>query len=306
MELQDGVNSYTGTRDTYTYDVNPTTVHGAEPTIVQDKNVGDERRSLLQFDLSAIPPGATIVSAELQFYVDTEGQGFNMHRMIVPWDESATTFASIGSRHFAADNVDAESAVNSNWPGVDAYVGSITVSVPPATIKSWIDGTMVNNGWLMIATHADDGQQLRSSEHATVTDRPKLTVMYSSAPNTAPDAPTLNAPTDASTGISTSPTLDVGVSDADSDPLTVTYYGRPFAAGVFTQFGQNTGVASGTNTTTSWVNLGAGQTFEWYVTVSDGINTTTGPTWTFHTVQSARSGICRVGRYRILLDNRRH
>ena len=47
------------------------------------------------------------------------------------------------------------------------------------------------------------------------------------------------------------------------------------------------GVASGTNDTASWSNLGAGQTFQWYVTVSDGTLTTTGPTWTFHTVASA-------------------
>ncbi|MBK7513900.1 MAG: fibronectin type III domain-containing protein [Chloracidobacterium sp.] len=56
LQLQDGLNGYTGTRDTYIYDVGPTTVRGAEVTFVQDKNVGDERRSLLQFDLSAIPP----------------------------------------------------------------------------------------------------------------------------------------------------------------------------------------------------------------------------------------------------------
>ena len=139
--------------------------------------MGDERRSLLQFDLSAIPPSATIVSAELRFYVNTDGQGFNMHRMKVPWDEATTTFASIGSRHFAADNVDAESSVNSNWPGDAGNTGSYVISVPPTTIKSWIDGSMVNNGWLMIATHPDVGQQLRSREYSTVTDRPKLTVL---------------------------------------------------------------------------------------------------------------------------------
>ena len=51
------------------------------------------------------------------------------------------------------------------------------------------------------------------------------------AGNTAPNAPTLNSPTNAATGIGTSPTLDVGVSDPDGGTLTVTYYGRPFASG---------------------------------------------------------------------------
>ncbi len=44
---------------------------------------------------------------------------------------------------------------------------------------------------------------------------------------------------------------------------------------------------SGTNDTAAWAGLGAGQTFQWYATVSDGTLTTTGPTWTFHTVASA-------------------
>ena len=105
--------------------------------------------------------------------------------------------------------------------------------------------------------------------------------------NQAPNAPTVNAPPNGATGIGTSPTLDVGVSDPNSDPLTVTFFGRPYASGVFTQIAQNTGVASGSNTTTSWASLGAGQEFEWYVTVSDGIATTTGPTWIFHTTPSA-------------------
>ena len=70
--------------------------------------------------------------------------------------------------------------------------------------------------------------------------------------NAAPNAPTLNAPANAATGISTSPTLDVGVSDPDSDPLTVTYFGRPLASGNFVQIAQHTNVASGTSDTISW------------------------------------------------------
>ena len=102
-----------------------------------------------------------------------------------------------------------------------------------------------------------------------------------------PNAPTLNSPADGATGVGTSPTLSVGVSDPDANPLTVTFFGRPFASGNFTQIAQNTGVASGTNTTTSWANIGAGQKFEWYATVSDGTATSTGPTWTFNTAAGA-------------------
>ena len=69
--------------------------------------------------------------------------------------------------------------------------------------------------------------------------------------------------------------------------MTVTFFGRPFASGNFAQIAQNTGVATGTNSTTVWGPLGAGHKFEWYATVSDGMATTTGPTWTFNTAAGA-------------------
>ncbi|HYM53160.1 MAG TPA: LamG-like jellyroll fold domain-containing protein, partial [Candidatus Dormibacteraeota bacterium] len=105
----------------------------------------------------------------------------------------------------------------------------------------------------------------------------------------SPDAPTVNAPADDATGIDLSPTLDVNVSDPNGDPLTVTFFGRPLASGNFTQIGQSLNVPSGTNTTAAWAGLGAGQEYEWFVTVDDetGTPVTTGPTWQFHTVASA-------------------
>jgi len=114
--------------------------------------------------------------------------------------------------------------------------------------------------------------------------------------NQAPNSPTVNAPAHTSTGIDVSPTLDVNVSDPNiSDLLTVTFFGRPYASGIFTQIAQKTGIASGTSVTTPWANLGAGQTFEWYVTVNDGTATTTGSTWTFHTDPGADPIFVGVG-----------
>ncbi len=224
VSFQDGVNSYTGTRDTYTNSIDQTIVRGSEITFIQDVDPPiDERRSLLLFDLTSIPTGVTIQSAELQFFVNTEGQGFNMYRMLVPWDEATLTYASIGNRHFAANNIDAQSSVNANWPGVDGYTGLITVSIPASTIQDWINGTLPNNGWLMIATHADDGQQLRSRETTTPAERPKLTVIYSTSP---PNQPTSPSPANNGIAPTTSPDICATVSDPNSGNLTVRFYGR--------------------------------------------------------------------------------
>ena len=234
VTFQDGVSGYTGTRDTYIYHVSPATARGAENLIIQDKNPAnsppDERTSLLLFDLSSIPAGVTIVSAQLDFYVDSEGQGFHMFRMNVPWNEATASFTSIGDKHFMPDGIDAEIYASDSWPGVDGYVGPITVPVQASTISDWVNGVTANNGWMMVSAHADDGVQLRSSEHATVANRPKLTVVYNETPpNFAPSQPVVVSPPDNATGVPTSPNLEVSVADPNAGNLTVTYYGRPYA-----------------------------------------------------------------------------
>ena len=114
-------------------------------------------------------------------------------------------------------------------------------------------------------------------------------------PPPGPNAPTVNAPVDGATGIPTSPTLDVSVSDPGSGPLNVTFRGRPKASGVFQTIATNTSVPSGTNTTTPWAGLGAGQEFEWFVRVDNGTSITTGPTWTFTTTNGADPVLVGVG-----------
>ena len=136
-----------------------------------------------------------------------------------------------------------------------------------------VDDSMTTPANGTIAGAASPGWRVHPSRRAPPTRRPAC------RPSTRrPTAP----PGSASRRRSTS-----SVSDPDGDPLTVTFFGRPLASGNFVQIAQDTGVASGTNTTATWASLGAGQTFEWYVTVSDGVATRTGPTWTFHTVPSA-------------------
>ncbi|NLE58925.1 MAG: DNRLRE domain-containing protein, partial [Planctomycetes bacterium] len=234
--LQDGLNGYAGTRDTYIFNTDPSTVRGSEVTFVQDYDSETvERRSLLLFDLSSIPAGATIISADFGFYVTAEGQGFKMHRMLNPWDETTASYASIGNRHFAADDVDAESGVDATWTGHDGQTGPFSLAIPATTIQDWVDGTMTNNGWLMIATDVTggDGQQLASREATTQANRPRLTIQYSTStlPNNEPNAPVLVQPLDAATGVGTSPTLEVTVSDTDEDQLSVSFYGRPKTSG---------------------------------------------------------------------------
>ena len=69
-------------------------------------------------------------------------------------------------------------------------------------------------------------------------DRPLLEVTYSTSgpANQAPDQPVLVQPADAAVDVSTSPTLEVTVTDPDSDPMDVTFYGREVGAGTGEDF----------------------------------------------------------------------
>ena len=63
---------------------------------------------------------------------------------------------------------------------------------------------------------------------------------FNIAPPLPPAAPTINAPLDGATGIGIAPTLNVAATDPNGDPLTVTFFGRPYASGMFAQIAQNT------------------------------------------------------------------
>ena len=104
--------------------------------------------------------------------------------MLEAWTE-ATTRTSLGHT-ITFDNVVASSAydvifgdyalLTTGAGGVD----SIVLKMPVATIQSWVDGTLVNNGWVFYQspTVGGNGFQFRSSEAVTAADRPKLTVRY--------------------------------------------------------------------------------------------------------------------------------
>jgi hypothetical protein len=95
-----------------------------------------------------------------------------------------------------------------------------------------------------------------------------------------------------------SPSLDafgtdlvMGV-DTTSAPFTLDYTMSGSAA--FRAIGTVTGVAPGDDAFRTWSGRSPGVPYEWYVEVSDGVDTTTGPTWSFTTACST-NGDCDDG-----------
>lgn len=82
-----------------------------------------------------------------------------------------------------------------------------------------------------------------------------------------------------------SPTRNGGAGEfeTDSDSQFILSYDMGGGAPPFNLISASNGVASGSNATVVWPGLDANKTYEWYAIVSDGVNSVTGPTWTFTT-----------------------
>lgn len=186
IAFQDGVaptGAYAGTTDTYLDATAPTTNRGADAVLISDYNATDIwRDALIKWDISAIPAGATIIGADLVLYISTEGQGWNVHRMLVAWSES-DTYNSFNSN--AGGPVDAGSEASATVMGatgatavsLDTFVGFYRHKLKASEVASMLAD---NKGILIKATDiaTGDGQQHDSSEGATATRRPKLVIRY--------------------------------------------------------------------------------------------------------------------------------
>jgi hypothetical protein len=132
---------------------------------------GDQRLSVVRFDLSPITSRADIVSATLVLTKKANfGEGtIEIRRVLAPWEESTVTFADIGP--WLDDVVAAWSA-----SGPPESLGDLAFDVTPL-VRDWHHVSVPNDG--LVITRADEGStRFRSSEHAAHSDRPRLVVCY--------------------------------------------------------------------------------------------------------------------------------
>jgi hypothetical protein len=146
-----------------------TTVRSGDPT----SNFGNltfiEAESTLQFgfikfDLSSIPSGATVVSAELKLF-DTEGQGGNqtisVSRVDTNWDENTLVWNSA----ITLESPTASLTYNPSDTGYHTW--DVT-----SDVQAFLSGTP-NNGWCV---KISDGWVTFASKEGTTGELPKLVV----------------------------------------------------------------------------------------------------------------------------------
>ncbi|MCM8623967.1 MAG: DNRLRE domain-containing protein, partial [Candidatus Accumulibacter sp.] len=189
LYLQDGVNGYAGTRDTYLSVYSKTTSLGTQTYFLSG---GSSYTSLVRFAIFAseggpIPDGATIQSATLSMYKSSPyDYTYRAHRILMDWSETQATWqqrlagaawSAAGANNAGSDYLsiaDGQGSVgwNSGWLDIDVSVG----------VQQMAQGKP-NFGWRLIGVSGNNNlKRFYTRESASDPNlRPKLTIIYNSA-----------------------------------------------------------------------------------------------------------------------------
>jgi hypothetical protein len=188
VDYVDGNNwGYSSTMDTYIDSANPTTNYGDSESLLLDTSPVVQR-TLLKFDdifgygKNKIPYDSSISSAIMYFNVYDIGNAFNVYEILEDWEEDRATYngrlsgiswSSIGVAGSASRSVTSLGTISA------ATIGTKSLSITDV-VSSWNNHSKENYGFVM-EPGGSSGVMLRSSEFSTLSERPNLTVSFSSS-----------------------------------------------------------------------------------------------------------------------------
>ena len=152
--------------DAYIWSSSPNYNGGGSSTLYTGWVCSGEKRSLLRFDLSVIPTGTTVDSADLRIYVEAvNSQSVRVHRITAPWTEHAVTWNNFAGS-FAPD-------IEASFVGNSTGFHQADVT---GLVQAWVNGAA--NYGLLLEEDLDNYHSYRSSEYGSVQSRPYLQVCY--------------------------------------------------------------------------------------------------------------------------------
>ncbi len=196
-------------RDNTLYDINDGLLSngGGDFFFAGMTAIDTRRRGIVAFDHSALPAGATILSASVTLSMSKTITGVQMvelHRVLSDWGEGATNAPGeegIGApaqtgdvtwQHtffpgslWAAEGGDFDPTASASQ--IVSVVGFYTWASTPglvADVQAWVDDPASAYGWLVLGNEGAPGTAKRfdSSENLVVARRPVLTVEFMAVP----------------------------------------------------------------------------------------------------------------------------
>ena len=174
VELQQGLNGYTGAQDTYVAEGLSTTNYGNDNEILSDRDDGsrDELISLLKWDVSSIPANATVTEVKITLNVfNPTNNTYNLWDFEQSWSENSATWSNTNPENNRGAKVGSFAPTST---------GTKTIALDAngrAMVERWISGG-ANDGISIESNSTNNGIDMRSSEYSTQSLRPKLTVTY--------------------------------------------------------------------------------------------------------------------------------
>ena len=96
VSFQDGVNGYSGTRDTKLKSGSPGSNYGSDIALEVDGS--PDKSTLLSWDVTSIPPGSIIELADITVNVTNKsGDDYEFYQMLRPWVEDEATWDEYAS-----------------------------------------------------------------------------------------------------------------------------------------------------------------------------------------------------------------
>lgn len=218
VTLQDGLNGYAATRDTYLSSWNPANVNGALATMLESGAYVDlVRFAIFARDGGPVPDGATITSAQLSLYKTTDYDfTYEARRMLVDWVEAEATWQQSRGRTPwgvpGANGAGMDYAATADATATAAYApGWLTFNVTGG-VQAMADGVAPNYGWRLLRVSGNGNEKrFATRENATQAQRPKLVVTYAGAGGGGNTPPTVSI---------TSPTSGASFAQGASVPVT--------------------------------------------------------------------------------------
>ncbi len=236
LKLQNGLDTYTGTIDTY-LDENLSSSNTSGSATLFSRPTGSRLATLVRFAIfesegGPVPDGALIRKAKLSLYkYSVYDHTYGLHRILSDWDGSSVTWlqkmsgvdwdtpgANTSGVDFASQS-DGEGSITWN-------AGWLDIDVTPGVQDMSSNGQ--NYGWKLVSISGNNNLiRFFSSESADAIQRPTLEIEYVSGSGPVNAAPTvsLTAPASGAAFVEGSPVLLLaGASDADGSIAKVEFY----------------------------------------------------------------------------------